>query len=80
MTWFEDPPATHVHRSAKAPVSFKRRLGGGPTGRLSEHFLGEGNAIDANGGVRELDHSAHLLGAFATEAASLTCAAVVHRA
>jgi hypothetical protein len=27
MTWFEDSPATHVYCPAKAPVSFKRRLG-----------------------------------------------------
>ena len=26
MIWCEDPPATHIYRPAKAPVSFKRRL------------------------------------------------------
>jgi hypothetical protein len=26
MTWCEAPPAIHIYRPAKAPVSFKRRL------------------------------------------------------
>ena len=37
MTWCEDSPAIHLYCPAKAPVSFKRRLGSGLLHPVPEH-------------------------------------------
>ena len=41
MAWCQGPPATHVYCPAKAPVSFRRRLGSSPQGYLAAKLTTE---------------------------------------